>query len=151
MFHKPVIRTEFVYKYCCSKNIILRNYQMQIVNLISRNFPYIIWFYHFMIKQCKIHFQRFWKRVFFLVSLNFYLIFLLNLRKIVAFPGLSKYITQENKGKSEILLTYLRRNVTFEFAARFTRSAESLQRRRNQTQHPYGGISQGVKLNSRKK
>ena len=55
------------------------------------------------------------------------------------------------KGKSEILLTYLRRNVTFEFAARFTRSAESLQRRRNQTQHPYGGISHGAKLNSRKK
>ena len=55
------------------------------------------------------------------------------------------------KGKSEILLTYLRRNVIFEFGARFTRSAESLQRRRNQTQHPYGGISQGVKLNSRKK
>ena len=55
------------------------------------------------------------------------------------------------KGKSEILLTYLRRNVTFEFGATFTRSAESLQRRRNQTQHPYGGISHGVKLNSRKK
>ena len=58
-------------------------------------------------------------------------------------------LNSKRKAKREIL-TYLRRNVIFEFGARFTRSAESLQRRRNQTQHPYGGKSQGVKLNSRK-
>ena len=86
MFHKPVICTVFLYKYCGTKKIIVRNYTIIPWNLISRNFSILP--IHDETKQTSF-------------SRNFYLIFLLNSRKIVAFPGLSKYITQDwiRKGK----------------------------------------------------